>query len=188
MKIVLVHGFNVRDGGTQTIDRLAQPLRQAGHIVDMDSADYGWHFFFSVRFRHKKDVKRIAAALVDADMVITHSNGANYTHKALNLLAESYPEKRIDVVHFSPALDDDTKIPVLVRRMIVFATPHDNAVRLADLLWFHAWGDMGRVGYMGWDPRGVTIICPQVKGHNAWFDTPARFAKRVLIEVAKRKT
>ncbi len=178
--IVLVHGFKVRDGGARTVDRLAESLREQGHVVDTDTADYGWHFFFSVRFRHDKDVRRIARALETADLVIDHSNGANYTHQALELLGG---DGWIDVVHFAPALDRDAQIPRAARKMIVYATPHDKAVKMSRWLLKHPWGDMGRVGYTGTDRRGRTIMDDSVKGHSKWFRKPRMYVTSLLQEI-----
>ena len=36
MKFVLVHGFNVKDGGKNTVDQLAPFILNASHTVDLD--------------------------------------------------------------------------------------------------------------------------------------------------------
>ncbi len=174
--IILIHGFNVKDGGRGTIDTMAEPLVAMGHSVDKDTADYGWHWLFKVRFNHKKDVKRIAGALLHADVAYTHSNGGNYFNEACGLLHQEHPEKKLKVVHFSPAIDRDAEIPACVTKMVIFSTPHDDAVKWAKMLLFHSWGDAGRVGYTGSDKRGSTKRRSAVKAHSDWFKHPSRYA------------
>ncbi len=180
MNIVLIHGFNVRDGGKGTIDTLEQPLILLGHDPDKDRADYGWHWLFKVRFNHKKDVQRIANALLWSDAAFTHSNGANYFNQACRIVYKHDPEKKLKVVHFSPAIDNDAEIPKIVTHMVIFATPHDSAVKWADKLWFHKWGNAGRVGYAGSDNRGSTVFFPTVLEHSGWFEKPDFFAGEAM--------
>ena len=165
MKIVLVHGFNVRDGGRRSIDQLADSLRRRGHTVDTDTADYGWHGLIKVRFFHGSAVRRIRAALMSADAVITHSNGANYATKALKKINS----KKI-VVHISPALNKRSKPPKSVGTQHVFHTRHDNAVQWGKYVLFHPWGNMGAYGYAGKDNRVTNHdYTNRVKGHSDWF-------------------
>ena len=62
MKIVGVHGFNVRDKGARSIDALGDMLVHdiPDAIYDADSADYDCYGLLKVRFRSKPAVKRIA--------------------------------------------------------------------------------------------------------------------------------
>lgn len=162
---VLVHGYNVRDKGWRTIDGLGPWLEKRGHTVDTDSADYGWHGLIKVRFFHQEAVDRIARALGSADAVVTHSNGANYTMKALRLV-----QRPIKVIHISPALNRRVKIPECVTEMHVFHTAHDMAVKASRLLRWHPWGDMGAKGYKGNDPRVTNHdYSDVVYGHSDWF-------------------
>ena len=165
MHIVLVHGFNVRDGGKRTIDQLAGSLRRRGHTVDMDSADYGWHGLIRVRFFHGSAVRRIRTALMSADAVITHSNGANYATKALRKI----DSKKI-VIHLSPALNKRSKPPKAVSEQHVFHSRHDNVVQWARYILFHPWGNMGAYGYMGKDSRVSNHdYTNRIKSHSSWF-------------------
>ena len=168
-RVVLVHGFNVRDRGEGTVDELADPLRSRGHDVDTDSADYGWFGLWSVRFRSGPTVKRLAKALLAADVVITHSNGANFTHKAMKLLPFEHAGSKL-VIHFSPALNKNAEIPAAADRVHVFHNPHDWVVKSSSLLWFHPWGAMGAYGYTGHDIH-VTNHKIENKGnpHSFWF-------------------
>lgn len=177
MNIVLVHGFHVRDGGFRTVDGLKPVLESHGFEVDTDSADYGYHDLIRVRFFYKKAVSRIAAALQTADAVATHSNGANYTMKALEQV-----NRPITVVHVSPALNSKPTIPASVKHMHVFHTRNDSAVKAARWLLFHSWGSMGAGGYKGHDSRVTNHdYTKRVLGHSDWFrglNTPF-FAGRI---------
>lgn len=165
MRIVAVHGFNVRDGGYRTVDSFGPVLRSRGHEYDTDSGDYGLHDLIRVRFFHKDAVERIARALQTADAVVTHSNGANYTMQALKQI-----RRPITVFHVSPALNSRVAIPACVKQMYVFHTRNDSAVKLARWLLFHSWGAMGATGYRGHDARAVNLdFTKRVRGHSDWF-------------------
>jgi hypothetical protein len=172
MKIVLVHGFNVRDGGRYTVDMLAPLIRNAGFSIDLDEGDYGFFNIWMIRFRKSRTRQRVlhklAKAFETADVIITHSNGANFTTQALDMMGTEYNNKLL-VIHISPALDRNTEIPNAVRHQLVLHTPHDKAVRLSSWLWFHPWGRMGAKGYNGTDNRNTNIEVTAVKGHSAWF-------------------
>ena len=177
MKIVLIHGFNVRDGGTRTVDQLAPTLEARGHTTDKDSADYGYHDLLKVRFNHTDAVNRIAGALDNADVAITHSNGANYVHQAMRKIGRS-----LKVFHISPALNSKVDIPAVVERMVVMHTRNDRAVKAAKWLLFHPWGAMGSRGYCGYDKRVVNLdFTHLVTGHSDWFstDNAPYFANRI---------
>jgi hypothetical protein len=177
LRVVLVHGFNVRDAGKRTIDTLAEHLEALGHTVDTDTADYGWHSLFIVRFFFKDAVNRIADAIESADAVVTHSNGANYTTKALRKV-----RNKTTVIHLSPALNSKTEIPDSVRSMHVFRTSNDTTVKWAKWLLWHPWGAMGARGYRGRDFRAHNYdYTDRVNGHSGWFngDNPKYFAGQV---------
>lgn len=153
--IVLIHGFNVRDGGAATIDRLELGLRQRGHTVDKDTADYGWHWLIKVRVGlfHRDAIERIAGALVHADVLITHSNGRNYGEKAIALAAEAQPERAWHLISINGARDNDAPIHPNISRLDVIFSRNDKAVMVSRWLPGHRWGDEGRVGYQGDDRR-----------------------------------
>ena len=172
MKFVLVHGFNVRDGGRGTTDQLAPFILDAGHTVDLDEGDYGFFNIWMVRFRKSRTrqrvLHRLAKAFETADVIITHSNGANFTTQALDMMGHEYNNKKL-VIHISPALDRDTEIPNAVHHQLVLHTPHDKAVRLSSWLLWHPWGRMGAKGYNGSDNRNTNLKVSAVKNHSAWF-------------------
>ena len=181
MKIVLVHGFNVKDGGANTVDKLAPFLIKAGHYVEIDEADYGYYKLAAVRLRKHSAVLRIAKALENADAVVSHSNGANFVNKALKLLA--HRDRKYQEVRLSPAINRSTAAADNVTRCTVFHTLTDFWVWMSGFLIFHPWGRQGQKGYKGDDQRmrnwDMTDV---VKKHSDYFtDENAEFiAKEVL--------
>ena len=174
MRVVLVHGFNVHDYGARSVDMLAPGLFECGYVVDKDEADYGWFGLLGVRFRKANAIERIACAIRKADAVITHSNGANFAHKAIELTEQNNEFKRgqrpLYVVHVSPALNRDAELPKSVTRCLVLHNKKDMAVQVARFLLFHPWGDMGAHGPTSPDPRYDSEDCSDfIKGHSAWF-------------------
>lgn len=172
MKFVLVHGFNVRDGGEHTVDQLSSFICDAGHQVDIDEGDYGYFNIWMVRFTRsrtrKRVIHRLARAFEKADVIITHSNGANFTNQALDLMSGEFNNTK-KLIHISPALNRDAEIPQAVRNQLVMYTPHDKAVRMSSYLLFHPWGRMGAKGYNGADNRNTNLKANAVKGHSDWF-------------------
>lgn len=179
MRIVLVHGFNVFDNGAGSIDKLRPYLEEAGHEVDTDSADYGWHGLLQVRvpWLRKGLIGRLRSAFHDADVIITHSNGANYATQALGTMAYydhdqetmTLPRDKV-VIHISPALNQKAKIPACIKTMWVMHTQRDLWVKLGQLLIGHMWGAMGAYGYHGPDKRGRSIDCTRfIPQHSEWF-------------------
>jgi len=185
-RIVLVHGFNVRDGGAQTVDRLAPFLEAAGYTVDKDEADYGWFGLLAVRIRKYYAVRRIVNALHDADVIISHSNGSNYEHKALALL--EHRKKAYQIIRLSPALNSSTGVTVNVATAAVFHTHTDWITWLSGLLWFHPWGRQGQKGYTGDDRRIVNYdYTDLILNHSDWFkDGNIEIVAADIIEFLKR--
>ena len=167
-RIVLIHGFNVKDGGAKTIDRLAPYLIEAGYFCDIDEADYGFFNLLAVRFRKHSAIRRIVKALENADVVISHSNGGNYENKALKLL--EHHDRKYRVIRISPALNSKARIPDNIETGHVFYTRTDFWVWISAILPWHPWGRQGWKGYTGKDTRiknwEFTDI---VRGHSDWF-------------------
>lgn len=188
MRIVLIHGFNVRDGGAQTIDKLRPYLEQAGHEVECDAADYGFFGLWAVRFRKHGAVLRIANALKKADAVIDHSNGANFEHKALSLIEQHGGHYK--VVRLSPALNRSTAAAANVDHCTVFYTRTDFWVWVSGFLRFHPWGRQGQRGYQGTDTRMRNRdMSDLIQGHSDYFrDENVEFiANEVLIALEREK-
>ena len=173
MRAVFVHGFNVKDGGANTVDKLAPFADAAGWYTDIDEADYGYFNLFMVKWTKSKTrarvLYRLAKAFENADIIITHSNGANFATQALDMLGSEFNNSKI-VVHISPALDRDTPIPQAVKSQLVMHTPHDVWVRLSTYLPFMPWGRMGAFGYSGNDKRNTNEKHKEIPQHSEWFN------------------
>lgn len=167
-KAVLIHGFNVRDKGAGSIDNLAPYLVEAGYSCDVDEGDYGYFGLLSIRLidgeRRRQVIYRLAQAICNADLVVAHSNGANFLYQALKLMPRN---REIIVVLIAPALDPDTPIPDPVKRQLVLCSRRDIWVRLSSYLLFHPWGRMGAVGYQLPDPRNVNYH-DNTRRHSQW--------------------
>jgi len=169
MKAVLVHGFNVRDGGANTVDKFASELRELGWSVDLDDARYGYWSLWAIYFGFKRNVvRRLMKAFRDADLIITHSNGASFANKALNEMVPRIDGKRL-LVHFSPALNRKTDIPYSIDYQWVFHTRRDWTVRLSSYLPCLPWGRMGSHGYKGKGPNKNMDNTPTMSKHSNWF-------------------
>lgn len=146
-RIILLHGFNVRDGGEHTVGRLRPYLAKAG-FANVNLVSYGWTDMLMVK-RHNDRFARLLASMSEpGDVVIAHSNGCAMAYRALR----DYPvwaEFR-DVVFINPALKPKLPIPPALRSLHVFHSKGDNVVGWARLLSpFSLWGNMGAVGYRG---------------------------------------
>ena len=154
--IYLIHGFNVRDNGTSSIDTLKNDLKNKGHKV----IDVNYGFFQRLRVRLcNKSVARLIASIhnsyssytTEESVIIGHSNGCAIIHQACQLGA-----KFDKAILINPALDSDLAIP-RVDSFKVFYSPTDKATMVAKYIPWSPWGNMGRVGYTGGDPRGSNV-------------------------------
>lgn len=167
----VVHGFNVRDGGKATTDRLHPYLAGAGfEVVD---EDYGWIGLLGVRLFNGPLARGIAdRAILNSNagvkpVGIGHSNGCAILARAADLGA---PFEALVLIN--PALDAERVIAPQVRQVHVYHSRHDAAVRTARWLRWHEWGDMGARGYQGpADARYKCFDCSDyIEGHSAIFD------------------
>jgi hypothetical protein len=171
-RALLVHGFNVADGGVGTVGTIEPAVKTAGFTIGR--FPYGKLGVLGVRFFNDNLAQALAWCIMDGEfeVVIGHSNGCALIHQAL-WHAEEFGCKGVRAVYISPALDRDAPLSPCVTRADVLTTVHDKAVRLAALLPFHAWGSMGAKGPAGYEQRYIHHPCPEVKGHSAWFKPPA---------------
>jgi hypothetical protein len=168
----LVHGFNVRDAGRRTIDRLQSLLEERGWEVE--DYDYGWTGLLGVRFGNASRSRTLAERTVPGDIAFGHSNGCAIIHAAAWAGA---PFGR--VVYINPALDRDAPLAPIPRRLYVWHSPSDRAVRLSKLFYRHEWGDMGAKGYCGPFDRRIRnynmehgSFPVKASGHSAVFRDP----------------
>ncbi len=152
-KVWLVHGFNVRDSGAGTTDRLRKSLAIWLHPVR--EFDYGWLGLLGARFGNRRIATRLVDAVLadDGDLdprpvAIGHSNGCALLHLASHMGA---PFRKL--IYINPALDKDAVPGDQVEEVHIWHSPSDTAVRFARFLPWHTWGEMGATGYRGDDPR-----------------------------------
>lgn len=174
----LIHGFNVLDGGKDTVVRLTPYLELGGHKTK--AHDYGWVDMFRLRCRNDEAVQRIAPHVRPGDILVGHSNGCLV---AWRLIQEGVRPGA--VVCIQPALRRDTPwpedLPVLClynerdwvvilgrawSRFVSVVNPFRNR---------HGWGAAGRHGF---DQESVTNL-DTLKGptpaekHSGIFRKPA---------------
>jgi hypothetical protein len=157
--IHLIHGFNVADGGKNTVDTLRPLLEKAGYEVS--EFDYGRIGLLGVRFGNKKRARRLAGQVEPADIVVGHSNGC-----ALIALAMQMGMTVSHAVFIHPALNRKWTPPKgAAEKVTVYFSEKDIATRAAKLLvgvmklfptkYQYMWGSMGTVGpksdWPGWE-------------------------------------
>lgn len=169
--IYLIHGFNVANRGLETTDRLKEYIPGA---VDLD---YGWTGRVGVRVCNDKLAQIIAKMAEPNSIAIGHSNGCDIIHRATH-----HGAKFEKVIYLNPALDNDLTPGDYVKWCHVWHSPSDGAVWLAKWIPFSSWGDMGKVGYQGSDPRMINHNIEEYiedAGHSDLFTSPD-----ILTEVA----
>ena len=142
---ILTHGFNVKDAGKGTIDKLIQYGRRMDRF---QQADYGYFNLLGVRWFNKSIATTLAGMANDGSVGIGHSNGC-----AILVEAIKHTDKIKQLILINPALDVDTVFADSVHRIDVFHNVTDNVVTASKWLPWHVWGEMGRVGYQGDDSR-----------------------------------
>jgi len=144
-RVILVHGYNVRDEGKGSTDGLRSHFEGAGFtVIEFDT---GWRGLAGVRWGNAKRARRLARMIRPGDLLVGHSDGCNIINLASWHLSGSSLKKPAAVVYLNPALDRDTQLAPQIVGALVFATRTDRIVQIASWLRWHPWGDMGRVGY-----------------------------------------
>ncbi len=185
-RVFVLHGFNVRDGGTGSIDKLIPAL--VGADFEVVEFDYGWMFLLGAKLRDRFLARKLAKMVQPGDVVIAHSNGCCIAQMAAELGAPFAV-----MVFISPALDRDAERPAQVGERHVWHTPSDEWVTKARWLPFAKWGDMGAVGYQGKpDERtknynGEELLWVRPLRHSGWFAEPpvSRAALVIVGEMLK---
>jgi len=177
MTVHLLHGFNISDGGENTIRKLEPYIGG-----DEKAYDFGWTGVIGLRCANKKAVRHIAPNLQPGDVLIGHSNGALICWT----LAIEHHQKLAGIILINPALRKDTVWPEGLRVLCIH-NKTDWVVQLGRMwsrlvslggLNFHGWGAAGRVGFTArqplvtnWD-SATGMICDPVKGHSGLFRLP----------------
>lgn len=143
----LVHGFNVTDGGAGSVGKLAPYFEAAG--FEVKRFRYGWKGLLGVRRSNGTFAQLLADVVNPGDIIVGHSNGGCLAKLAADLGAPA-----AQLVLINPALDADARFAQQVGRIHIWHSPSDKPVTWARWLPWHAWGDMGAIGYRGpYDPR-----------------------------------
>lgn len=148
LRVILVHGFNVRDKGADTIDRLRPHFEERGYQVI--EAVEGFRFLLGVRFFNKFRARKLMRLIQPGDILVGHSDGCNIITMACTMLSRGgFPHLSLLSVFYNPALDQNTWQPGCVDKVLVFHDQSDKATWISKLLPFHNWGEMGKKGYAG---------------------------------------
>lgn len=174
---ILIHGFNVRDGGRDTVGMLQPFFLARGY--DVMVVRYGLFGLYRVYRKNDKVAKRVAKISQSAKaagytvVAVGHSNGCDILNRAVNTF-----QAHLDHLTFiNPALGK-TRAPCAP--CDVWYNAGDKPVRWARLLPKHPWGEMGATGYVGTDldienhdaGRDYPVV---VSGHSDIF-TPEKLA------------
>jgi len=172
----LVHGFNVRDEGRGTVNRLRCFLTSSSKVSNFK---YGWIGLLGALFKNSRialHLKQLSFTEPGRKYAIGHSNGAAIIAAAINKGARFET-----VLLINPALKVNTKFGKSVKHIVVIYTNHDIPTRMArffdnvpvlSLLVPNAWGAMGAVGYKGEDNRVLNMNLTDVlDSHSDLFDT-----------------
>lgn len=182
--IILIHGFNVSDGGQRTVGKL-QPFFQAEDNTVCSVMNYGYFGLISTHLLNDNVARRLAKKIINARfhfnevVVVGHSNGCAIAHLASDLLVGVPKPASIRYVYINPALERTLAPSTAVGQFIILHNPKDVAVKLSKLLpWGRKnrpWGRMGADGYVGNDSRAININTLEryevdAKGHSGVFE------------------
>ncbi len=173
----VIHGFNVRDGGKGSVDRLTAYLEKP-----VRNCDYGWTNLITLRCVNARTVNRMARLVKPGDVLIGHSNGA--------LIAWEIAQRvqgLAGVAVINAAMRRDTLwpkgLPVLCLHnstdwVVQLGLMWSRLVSAGGYLHPHGWGAAGRYGFTtgqpmvsNWD-TAMDYWKHPVKGHSGMFQTP----------------
>jgi len=188
--VILLHGFNVWDGGRKSIQTLTQYFKVRG--CDVDTLSYGWFGLLKARYCNEEVASELAARIDGLEhqgyeriIVVGHSNGCAIAH----LASRMFEHPRVKYVYLNPALRREAEPHPRVKEVDVWYNGGDWAVALSKLLFWKAierpWGIMGRVGYTGYNPAirnfDTGTIKPHALGHSGIFKRKNRYFYGHLI-------
>jgi len=172
-RLLLAHGFNVRDGGANTLDKLIPHLKRPN--TKIKQADYGHLSLAGVAYFNDNLAAMLNGLSEQNDIGIGHSNGCSVLAMAANLGA---PFKQLHLIN--PALKSDFKFPSHIKKIFVYHSKGDLPVKLSTWLRYippfknnkdFIWGQMGATGYTGNDPRVINIdLSSMYLSHSGGFD------------------
>lgn len=172
MRVHLVHGIRTAVGCT-TVAALRSFFEAAGARVFYP--DYGYELGLETKIVNPFIVNTLCAYIEPGDIWVGHSNGCALGYEVMKAAAPL-----AGAVFINAALERDIIIPAQIKWLDVLSNEGDTVVEAAvaaeklGLVDAH-YGDMGRFGYRGTDPRAANIYCsttaglPQVFGHSDLF-------------------
>ncbi len=146
-RIILLHGFNVSDGGENTVGKLRPYLARAG-FTNVNMPTYGWFDLVGTWGLNRRFARFLSGLSEPGDVVIAHSNGCAMAYRAAMQPDCDFSH----MVFINPALRPTlpNPIPSKIKSLQVWHSPSDKAVAAARLFsLFTLWGNMGAVGYKG---------------------------------------
>jgi pimeloyl-ACP methyl ester carboxylesterase len=150
-RIIMIHGWRVRDRGKRTLGPLADALRDLEHEVIL----YSYGYVFTRRKTEmvsRKTAKLLSTKIEPGDVVIGHSNGARVAFEL-----SFYAPLIRRMVWLNPALDPDVVPAKTVQKCLVVHSKRDRATRIAKWLPGSIWGAMGTVGYLPSEEDGFPV-------------------------------
>ena len=145
-----IHGAFDGDG-EHHIDWLA-PFFAARGFEPITGFDYGWTGIFSAMVFNERIARMLAAEVAPGDIGVGHSNGCAILKDAADMGAPFH-----ELILLNPALDNSVTFAPQLKRIHVFYSPSEIPTEIARYLPLHPWGNMGRVGYRGNDPRVINV-------------------------------
>jgi len=177
----LIHGFNVRDMGKGSIDKLLQ------HIPNSLDYDYGYVGLISLKKVNRQTINEFLEVIKPGDTIVAHSNGCLIAYQ----IAESISINAI--VCINPALRRDTIWPEKTS-VLCLANKTDWIVELGRIwarlvslggIRTHGWGSAGRHGFTSEQPNVRNWYTDDwfwlypVRGHSGLFKR-ARYWGRMI--------
>lgn len=152
--VILLHGFNVFDGGKKTVGRLA-PFFDAEKF-EVRELNYGYFGFLSTRFLNDNVARKLASLVVTANIegrrvhLVGHSNGCTIIWLMSQISGWDRIPYACSTTFLNPALERDLPLSATLGHIHVYHAPSDLPVKLSRLLLvpakFRPWGAMGAYG------------------------------------------
>ncbi len=169
----LLHGIHV-GRGKPSVGRLRSHIA-SGSGLSVVYREYGDLFAVQTGSHNPGIAESLLPQVGRGDVLVGHSNGCAIWMRALQMGAPA-----VGLVLLNAALKDDIEFPPQLKFVHVYFNQYDEAVPLTNFpvlrrwLFDPLWGDMGRDGYRGKDPRVTQFDCwnrddelPDLAGHSS---------------------
>lgn len=186
-RVIIVHGFNVSDGGAGTTGQLIPELESRGCEIINFTTDWKPGIIrdlFTVRFCNAERAEQLAELIQPGDLLIGHSNGCALIRRALKQLSSLDRRLQVKVVYFNPALNKTAAFSPCIEKALVFYAPDDSTVWWSRVLRWHEWGEAGRTGFKNPPERVTQLSYPSALGllglgHSGIFHKKERVTKAI---------